>query len=1443
MSDIESDVVVQEDQSVKRPGDGIQQPANKKYSLQSLRNQAISNIEQATKQQQFSLKSPLSDDGDDEKMNPMAVSGMSSDSPILSKMPTSPMSPSSLSDSIGAAVTDESASSASHHDNESTVNADDADDESSKATFADLPVKSVQPLSHLTSARPTKAKLGKPSSSAIRSNLAESQSAPVSASEKETVKEKAVEGDGEQESSSANSTQSFPSKKTFGGFKLVGLGAGKELKKTTTPSSAPSGGTSVSSGTSDKSSGDKAEFLDFRSKLKPTASSAVAAKKDTDDKDTSGVVLSKESDKESGFVKSKIDQQQKESEKAAKIPQLPPSRVNPVGKINPAASFKAGAESPVPVTTPQRQVEVVYQLKKTEPAVASSKVLSNVQAPIRRDSGASKQDSGSSADLSALRAKLKNVSSNSRSPSKDSLSGSSSDLAEMRSRLKSQTSGTSTSSAQKTAAQSSNVPEFLAMRNKLKSSGAAGNTSVATLSQNASTSDVTASNASLSVSQPVQSTAKGQYSRFGSGPNSSLGSSSGRTSPDKPQSTYTYKAPTLNASASNQDFKSVQLRGSKNDTFVNAAGGSIRPKVPLLMVVKGKKKVSLQVLPLQLKSLNQTDAFILDMSPAHQLGSNMKEDPERPLFRLLFVLSGEKTSRVRRTKAIELANLVKDKDYGGRAEIALVEMQNIKERTVQEKEFIFWQTVAQQQSLPSKNDIVEQIKDLSVSSNEDDVQFESYLNDHISAYKWINNNAQKVVSSGKELKHSILNSSDVVIVDCASEIYVWSGKNANEQDKSGAMKFAEDLASKKSGFKPQVLLEGERFERVMFKSKFEDWPTIKEVNVGNVLEVKAMSNIKAKDKEWRVYDRGADIKKSNTVDIMQMYDKYSSANLAIVKNTEALDIDSSELIKRDWGFSRLRVWGFKDVGNQDVTKQKLVQVDKKMLTSMERQFSESKPFVFNSRECYIMLYEFKERPPKMADKVLAEKIKINKEDIVESMRDSAVLYTWAGQDSSVSDQAFMAHICLEVEKMTHDGRLDVLAKARHIRVNDGKEPVHFLNMIRGGNIPRDQPQRIQDMLPKAAVAPSPAVIVERESNISSPLRVFHSVSTMEDNCRVVELYKPDANMLSSLHSFVVLTKSKAYVWYGKGSFEWERKAAQYAAKSLADGRGLSVVECEEASEQSDFWKSFNLSSGASAGYDSSSTYSSRKNLKTYLPFAPEDALSMASTVNSTDGAPYDSRLWKINYFVNGNPTATEICPYTTTDLQDDCVYIMDTYFNLFVWIGAQVGRKNVAQSPLGDSSAKKAGLDVAASKNTASGFRDIRLAIETAQKYAEYVGGREDGRLSDKNSYVLQSGAETGAFKVQFGAWQEQPRNPDNWPSGITLREAVHYINEKKYSLTEIKGFVSDKATLPFGVDLEKLESYVNASDFEKVFGMSYEKYSSLPQWKQTELKKKSGLY
>lgn len=79
-----------------------------------------------------------------------------------------------------------------------------------------------------------------------------------------------------------------------------------------------------------------------------------------------------------------------------------------------------------------------------------------------------------------------------------------------------------------------------------------------------------------------------------------------------------------------------------------------------------------------------------------------------------------------------------------------------------------------------------------------------------------------------------------------------------------------------------------------------------------------------------------------------MYDKFSNASVTIAKNTEALDIDPTELIKRDWGFSRLRIWAVKDMNNGMNEKSRVVQIDESMLKTMERTFSQSSPFTFNS---------------------------------------------------------------------------------------------------------------------------------------------------------------------------------------------------------------------------------------------------------------------------------------------------------------------------------------------------------------------------------------------------------------------------------------------------------------------------------------------------------------
>lgn len=48
---------------------------------------------------------------------------------------------------------------------------------------------------------------------------------------------------------------------------------------------------------------------------------------------------------------------------------------------------------------------------------------------------------------------------------------------------------------------------------------------------------------------------------------------------------------------------------------------------------------------------------------------------------------------------------------------------------------------------------------------------------------------------------------------------------------------------------------------------------------------------------------------------------------------------------------------------------------------------------------------------------------------------------------------------------------------------------------------------------------------------------------------------------------------------------------------------------------------------------------------------------------------------------------------------------------------------------------------------------------------------------------------------------------------------------------------------LPDGVDPTMLEKYLSPIHFAQMFGLAKEDFYKLPQWKQTNLKKSSGLF
>ena len=125
-----------------------------------------------------------------------------------------------------------------------------------------------------------------------------------------------------------------------------------------------------------------------------------------------------------------------------------------------------------------------------------------------------------------------------------------------------------------------------------------------------------------------------------------------------------------------------------------------------LYLVKGRKKMVLQRVPLELHSIDLSNCFLLDL-PA---------DPSaqaKTTTRTLFICSGLYSSKVRFNKTIELANLMKDHDYATKASVVIVDLSTVKYRNISAEEMYFWKYLINGNGTPlrevTKNEIVEKV--------------------------------------------------------------------------------------------------------------------------------------------------------------------------------------------------------------------------------------------------------------------------------------------------------------------------------------------------------------------------------------------------------------------------------------------------------------------------------------------------------------------------------------------------------------------------------------------------------------------------------------------------------------------------------------------------------------------------------------------------------------
>ncbi|NXX33053.1 VILI protein, partial [Nicator chloris] len=379
-----------------------------------------------------------------------------------------------------------------------------------------------------------------------------------------------------------------------------------------------------------------------------------------------------------------------------------------------------------------------------------------------------------------------------------------------------------------------------------------------------------------------------------------------------------------------------------------------------------------------------------------------------------------------------------------------------------------------------------------------------------------------------------------------------------------------------------------------------------------------------------------------------------------------------------------------------------------------------------------------------------------------------IIYIWQGRQASTDELAASAYQAVALDQKYNNEPVQ-------IRVTMGKEPAHLMAIFKGkmvvyaGGTSR-----------AGSTEPTPST------------RLFQVHGTNEYNTKAFEV-PVRASSLNSNDVFVLKTPSCCYLWYGKGCSGDEREMAKTVADIISRMEKPVIAEGQEPPE---FW----LALGGK------SQYASNKRLQ-------------------EENSSVSPRLFECSN-KTGTFLATEIIDFTQDDLEESDVYLLDTWDQVFLWIG-----KGANES-------------------------EKEAAAVMAQ---EYLRSHPSGRDLDTPIIVVKQGYEPPTFTGWFLAWD--PLNWDDKKSYETLRaelgdeSSLGQLTSVLTSRQEV--FTASTTLVPTKLETFPLDVLVNTSaedlprgvdpsrkeDFQDVFGMNRSAFSSLPLWKQQKLKKDKGLF
>ncbi|XP_038646094.1 villin-1 [Scyliorhinus canicula] len=388
-----------------------------------------------------------------------------------------------------------------------------------------------------------------------------------------------------------------------------------------------------------------------------------------------------------------------------------------------------------------------------------------------------------------------------------------------------------------------------------------------------------------------------------------------------------------------------------------------------------------------------------------------------------------------------------------------------------------------------------------------------------------------------------------------------------------------------------------------------------------------------------------------------------------------------------------------------------------------------------------------------------------------------ILYIWQGNRASQGDITASAYQAVSLDQQYNGEPVQV-------RVTMGKEPQHMLAIFNGKLVVFEGTSSSADN-----VEPEP------------PVRFFQVRGKNDYTTKTFEVPARSAS-LNSNDVFVLKTSDCCFLWYGKGCSGDEREVAKRVADTISKRDKQNVYEGQEPAS---FWASL----GGKAPYADSKRL--QQEHETVVP-----------------------RLFECSN-QTGRFIATEIVDFSQADLDDEDVMLLDTWEQIFLWIGKGANEKEKTES------------------------------VVTAQ---EYLNTHPSKRDPGTPILTVKQGFEPPTFTGWFMAWDQYLWNDEKCEEMKTELDDPQVVDELMQDIKriQISGYgnmpalvASAKGTLPIypaellinklqeelpqDVDPKRKEEYLSDEDFQMIFNATRMRFNAMPEWKQKNLKKEKGLF